>query len=353
MAVNNLTSAKHITLPDGTELYNGSIVLLADSDTIKYILHFGYYLYDGEVLDGAYFYSIPNGDIVPASGSSLEGITVISNGHSEFPPTPPEDEDDPVVVDISTDDKSIEVKDNTIQIKDFLTKYSKIEDNEEIEIDGFARDLRPITVPDGEDSYKLKWIKDRRAQELDFYNTDADNEYPSVKAVLLDKLLDIVDEDGNLIPLDDTTAFKNITGYALNQFASRNYKRNPNLWELPTGLYSTSGSVKVTPDVPLDNSNGNRLVLMSNTVLADPFYVYVAIIMPIAVGGLSSGITAAYCLYEKDSTDPEDFSYQIESILTTSVIETEIGSVPTNDSIPTSLAVKNYIDSRLSELNGG
>ena len=351
MAVNNL-SAKHITLPDGSELYNGSIVLLPDSDTIKYILHFGFYLYEGTVCDGAYFYSIPDGDIVLADGSFLECITVISNGHSEFPPTPPEDEDEPVVIDVATDDKSIEVKDDILQIKDFLTKYSKIEDNEEIEIDGFARDLRPITVPDGEDSYKLKWIKDRRAQELDFFNTDADNEYPSVRAVLTDKLIEVVDKDGNLIPLDETTAFKNITGNAFHQFASRKIQ-NPNLWELETGCYTTSGKIKVAPNEYLDNSSGERLILINNAVVSAPVYLYVAIITPISLVEQSSGIAAAYCFYIKDSTDPEDYGYGTSSVLTSLVVDTEIGAMPTDSKIPTSLAVKNYIDSRLQELNGG
>ena len=342
MVVRNLTAAQHITLADGTELYNGSIVLLADSDTIKYILHFGDYVYESTIHNGAYFYSIPDGVIVPAEGAALDGITVISNGHSEFPPTPPEDEDDPVVVDIATDDKSIEIADNKLKLKDFLTKYYKIEDEEQVEVAGFSDNLRPIAVQDG-DSYKLAWIKDERVQEIDYANLEnAENEYPSVKALLQDKLLSINIED--IVPEDLP---KNVTLNALLGYENKNRLTNPNLWELSAGWYLSRGVINIAPETPLDRlSIDDRVILVSSAVVAAPFYVYVAIIMPTELSGRGSGASIVYCFYDKTSSDPEDFSYQVEHILTSGIMETDISE--TDNRIPTSLAVVNYVANKLS-----
>lgn len=346
MVVRNLTAAQHITLADGTELYNGSIVLLADSKTIKYILHFGDYVYESTIHNGAYFYSIPDGVIVPAEGAVLDGITVISNGHSEFPPTPPEDEDDPVVVDIATDDKSVEIADNELKLKDFLTKYYKLEDEQQVEVEGFSDNLRPITVQDG-DSYKLAWIKDDRVQEIDYENLEnAENEYPSVKAILQDKLLSINIED--IVPEDLP---KNVTLNALLGYENKNRVNNPNLWELSPGWYLSRGVISIAPEVPLDNLALDRVILISNVVVAAPLCVYIATIMPTEISGQGSGASMVYCVYDKTSSNPEDYSHQTEQIVTSGIIETDISE--TNNCIPTSLAVVNYVDNLIAAINGG
>lgn len=341
MVVRNLTTAQHITLADGTELYNGSIVLLADSETIKYILHFGDYVYESTIHSGAYFYSIPDGAIVPAEGAALDDITVISNGHSEFPPTPPEDEDDPVVVDIATDDKSIEIADNKLKLKDFLTKYYKLEDEEQVEVEGFSDNLRPIAVQDG-DSYKLAWIRDKRVQEIgyDEVGTDVENEYPSIKAILQDKLLSIDVE--SIIPEDLP---KNVTLNALLEYENKNHVSNPNLWELSPGWYLSRGVINTAPETPLDNLTVERVILVSNAVVAAPFYVYVAVILPTEISGQGSGASMVYCFYDKTSSDPEDFSCQVEHILTSGIVETDISE--TDNRIPTSLAVVNYVEDKV------
>lgn len=244
---------------------------------------------------------------------------------------------------ISADDKSIEIEDDSLQIKDFEKKYYKIENNEETEVTGFARDLRPVTVPDEEEEgYKLAWIKDKRVQEIDYENLDnAENEYPSVKAIIRDKLLSINTED---ITPEDLP--KNVTLSALLGYDSKNHVSNPNLWELSAGWYLSRGVINIAPETPLDRLATDRVILISNVVVAAPLCAYVAIIMPTEISGIGSGASMVYCFYDRTSTDPEDFSYQTENILTSGIIETDISE--TNNRVPSSLAVVNYVADKLS-----
>lgn len=84
----------YLTLPDSDKrLYVGSVVIFNTIPDVRWILHFGWYLYEDDQFNGWYFRSIPVGNILPAEQADLSNLTIIDNsapGHLIPPaPTPP------------------------------------------------------------------------------------------------------------------------------------------------------------------------------------------------------------------------------------------------------------------------
>lgn len=82
---NNHCTDEFIILCDGTKLYSGDIVILDGFDN-KWILHTGWYTYDGKSYQGWYFSSIPEQTILPLKYASLDGIIIISTSNPCVPP---------------------------------------------------------------------------------------------------------------------------------------------------------------------------------------------------------------------------------------------------------------------------
>lgn len=84
-----------ILIPDCCqELTEGSIVIIGRFPETKWVLHCGWYVYEGIKYNGWYFVSIPAQTILPVIGSDLQNITIISmgeccNGSHHICPCPP------------------------------------------------------------------------------------------------------------------------------------------------------------------------------------------------------------------------------------------------------------------------
>ena len=236
--------------------------------------------------------------------------------------------------------------------RDFLDTFNdKIEDLNDLLAIGLHVDdelstesTNPVENRVITSSLNNKESTENKVQEIDYNELDEElwkRQYPSVYATVIDKITEI---DPDHITEEDLP--KNVTLSGLLDFANQNNIKNPNLWELKTGCYSTTGPIKVTPADTLDSSSGNRLVLTSNVRVVDQIYCYVSIIMPVALTGLSSGIATIYCFYEKGSTDPDYFSYQTERMLTSLVTESSVTN--SDNRVPLSSAVVDYVANKLS-----
>lgn len=80
---------RYLTLPDSNvRLYPGSVVIFPDPPDIRWILHVGWYSYEGERFMGWYFRSIPVGDIIPYEKADISNMIVVDNA-APCPPVPP------------------------------------------------------------------------------------------------------------------------------------------------------------------------------------------------------------------------------------------------------------------------
>lgn len=83
-----------ITVPDtGAQLTDGTVVTLARYPGTKWIVHKGWYTFQGQQYNGWYFCSIPAQTILPISEEDLRLLTVVSGEGCEpcnpiYPPTP-------------------------------------------------------------------------------------------------------------------------------------------------------------------------------------------------------------------------------------------------------------------------
>ena len=74
----------------GVKLVDGSIVILARFPGTKWIVHNGWYNYQGAQSIGWYFCAIPSQTVLPVSDEDLKLLTVVSDGSScPCPPYPP------------------------------------------------------------------------------------------------------------------------------------------------------------------------------------------------------------------------------------------------------------------------
>ena len=83
----------YISVPDSSlHLVDGNIVMLERFPGIKWVLHNGWYNYNGRQYMGWYFSSIPSQTILPVSNQDLRMITLVSSkSNNEYPeyPAPP------------------------------------------------------------------------------------------------------------------------------------------------------------------------------------------------------------------------------------------------------------------------
>lgn len=86
-----------IVVPDtGLKLVDGSVVILAKYPGTKWILHQGWYTYQGNQYNGWYFCSIPAQVTLPVNDEDLRMLTLVSSDNGgpscppgPYPPTPP------------------------------------------------------------------------------------------------------------------------------------------------------------------------------------------------------------------------------------------------------------------------
>lgn len=79
---------EYIITPDGKTLYDGTIVIIRRFPGTKWILHQGFYSFEGAKLSGWYFVSIPGEATMPMYETDLIGIRVVG-GSNPCPPFPP------------------------------------------------------------------------------------------------------------------------------------------------------------------------------------------------------------------------------------------------------------------------
>lgn len=85
----------YLTVPDSKlKLVDGNVVMLERFPGLKWILHNGWYSYNGRQYMGWYFTSIPSQTILPVSNQDLRMITLVSSKsndeYPDYPPAPPE-----------------------------------------------------------------------------------------------------------------------------------------------------------------------------------------------------------------------------------------------------------------------
>ena len=79
-----------LVVPDtGEQLAEGSVVILARFPGTKWVVHCGWYTYQGQQYSGWYFSSIPSQTILPVSEDDLRLLTVVSSGDGSYCPYPP------------------------------------------------------------------------------------------------------------------------------------------------------------------------------------------------------------------------------------------------------------------------
>ena len=85
--------ADRITLDSGMQIVDGSIVILARFPGTKWVVHKGWYSYQGNQYNGWHLSSIPSQTAMPLMDSDLIGIVVVSGGcacpDQPFPSPPP------------------------------------------------------------------------------------------------------------------------------------------------------------------------------------------------------------------------------------------------------------------------
>ena len=80
----------YIVVPGtGERIYDGTIVVLQRVPDLKWVVHYGFYIYEGEKRDGWYLVSIPAQVVNPLMASDLVGIRIVSYGPTPVPPFPP------------------------------------------------------------------------------------------------------------------------------------------------------------------------------------------------------------------------------------------------------------------------
>lgn len=82
-------SEEYVIIPGtGQKVYEGSVVMLYRLPNLRWILHYGYYSYNGKKQKGWYFSSIPSDTTMPVFNEDLVAMRVI-DGPGPMPPVPP------------------------------------------------------------------------------------------------------------------------------------------------------------------------------------------------------------------------------------------------------------------------
>lgn len=85
-----MANQEYIIIP-GTQqrIYEGSVVILYRLPNLRWILHYGYYNYNGKKQKGWYFSSIPADTTMPVFNEDLVALQVIDDPHPTPEPIPP------------------------------------------------------------------------------------------------------------------------------------------------------------------------------------------------------------------------------------------------------------------------
>lgn len=79
---------QYVITPDGRTIYEDSIVILRRFPETKWILHHGFYSFEGSKHNGWYFVSVPGEITMPMYQPDLVGIRVVEGGGGPCPPGP-------------------------------------------------------------------------------------------------------------------------------------------------------------------------------------------------------------------------------------------------------------------------
>lgn len=83
-------SEEYVIIPGtGQKVYEGSVVMLYRLPNLRWILHYGYYSYNGKKQKGWYFSSIPSDTTMPVFNEDLVAMKVIDGQPGPMPPVPP------------------------------------------------------------------------------------------------------------------------------------------------------------------------------------------------------------------------------------------------------------------------
>lgn len=81
---------EYVIIPGtGQKVYEGSVVILYRLPNLRWILHYGYYNYNGKKQKGWYFSSIPSDTTMPVFNEDLVAMRVIDSPPGPVPPCPP------------------------------------------------------------------------------------------------------------------------------------------------------------------------------------------------------------------------------------------------------------------------
>lgn len=85
-----MASEQYVIIP-GTQkkVYEGSVVMLHRLPNLRWIIHHGFYSYNGKRQKGWYFSSIPSDTTMPVFNEDLVAMTVIDGQSEDYPPAPP------------------------------------------------------------------------------------------------------------------------------------------------------------------------------------------------------------------------------------------------------------------------
>ena len=83
-------SEEYVIIPGtGERVYDGSIVMLYRLPNLRWVIHYGYYSYNGKKQKGWYFSSIPSDTTMPVFNEDLVAMKVIDGSVGPMPPCPP------------------------------------------------------------------------------------------------------------------------------------------------------------------------------------------------------------------------------------------------------------------------
>lgn len=80
---------RYIPLPDGRKLIEGSIVVFETYPDIKWVTHYGWYMYNLHQYNGWHFVKVDDGTILPLDNTLITSIVWISESGCDCPPHPP------------------------------------------------------------------------------------------------------------------------------------------------------------------------------------------------------------------------------------------------------------------------
>ena len=154
---------ERLEIPGSTAyLVDGSIVKLASFGATAWIVHYGWFTYNGDKTFGWYVSSIPAQTIMPLTNEDLVGVNIISPGYScgcgsNIPPRPP-----PFPV------PSLSVTD-VYQIKHSMLTVATMAERDELakyEVLPHGKVVRVLDCPDGKprffawDQINRTWVEE-------------------------------------------------------------------------------------------------------------------------------------------------------------------------------------------------